>query len=98
MLSPSPSVNALVLPLDALPGAAAALVGLPVPAVPAGLAPGGAVAAEPPPAFEAPAPAVLPVVAALKAARSTVASLVASAFFRWTTQMLPVVADPCGGR
>jgi hypothetical protein len=34
---------------------------------------------------------------ALKAARSTVASLAESAFLRRTTQMLPVAAEPCSG-
>src|SRR6516165_5295455 len=82
-------------PADGVIGAAAALVVLfAVPAVPAGLTAGAAVGVELVPA--APPPPPPPDVPALNAARSTVASLVASAFFRWTTQMLPVVAAPCG--
>src|SRR6185295_9677894 len=78
-------------PAEALIGAAAADDrALAVPAAPAGLAGWGVVVA--PPALDEVAPPEL------NAARSTVASLVASAFFRCTTQTLPVVADPCGGR
>src|SRR6185369_7553836 len=80
-------------PAAGVMGAAAALDTFPVPAVPAGLTPPVGVGVELP--VGPPAPPAPPD-AALNAARSTVASLVASAFLRWTTQMLPVVADPCG--
>src|SRR5664279_5808805 len=82
-------------PADAESGAAAAEVepdALAVPAVPAGFAASGLAVAEPPEPELPPPPAP----AALNAARSTVASLAASAFFRCTTQMLPVTAEPCG--
>src|SRR6478609_2209254 len=78
-------------PAEAVIGAAAwDETALAVPAAPAGLAGCGVVVA--------PVPVAPPPEAVLKAARSTCASLVASAFFRCTTQMLPLAAEPCGGR
>jgi hypothetical protein len=82
-------------PAEGVIGAAAALVVFAVPAVPAGFAASVCVGVDDVPADEPPPPPA-PEVPAPNAARSTVASLVASAFFRWTTQMLPVVAAPCG--
>src|SRR5580765_4710101 len=79
-------------PAEAVIGAAAwDEMALAVPAAPAGLAGCGVVVEPVPVAPPPPEPE-------LKAARSTCASLVASAFFRCTTQMLPLVAEPCGGR
>src|ERR1700712_1906488 len=54
-------------------------------------------AADAPPALPPPPPPPPPPLPVLKAARITAASLVESAFLRWTTQMLPVIAEPCGG-
>src|SRR5450755_1205480 len=72
---------------DVMGAVAAEAVAFAVPAVPAGLAAGGLLVAAPP---------ALPPEAAPNAARKTAASFVESAFFRCTTQMLPLAAEPWG--